>query len=194
MCIPFRPHSYYVLIVIILGEEHKLWSSSLCSFLQPPVTSSLCGSNILLSTLFSNTLSLLVCSSLNVRDEVSQPYRTTGKIIVFFIYSNKKQEVEELIAYVPWYDTDRIENEAFNNSSVVAYVFVATVTFLPNSCLATIRGYTYRHTDWWEGFIKYGAEVGSDVMIYIPSLIKIGLTIQQLIGRIHRYADSMVVA
>jgi hypothetical protein len=35
----------------------------------------------------------------------------------------------ELIAYVPWYDTDRIENETRNNSSVVAYVFVAAVSF-----------------------------------------------------------------
>jgi hypothetical protein len=40
------------------------WSSSLCSLLQPPVTSSLFGPNILLNALFSNTLS--VCSSLNV--------------------------------------------------------------------------------------------------------------------------------
>jgi hypothetical protein len=50
-------------ILIILCEEYKLWSS-LCSFLQTPVTSSLFGPNILLSTLFSNTLSL--CSSLNL--------------------------------------------------------------------------------------------------------------------------------
>jgi phosphate starvation-inducible membrane PsiE len=41
------------------------------------------GPNILLSILFSNTLNL--CSSLNVRDKVSHPYRTTGKIIVFYI-------------------------------------------------------------------------------------------------------------
>jgi hypothetical protein len=39
----------------IFGEEYKLWSSS-CSFLQPPVTSSVFGPNIL-SPLFLNTLS-----------------------------------------------------------------------------------------------------------------------------------------
>jgi hypothetical protein len=72
-----------LIILIILGKEHKLWSSSLHNFLQPPVTSSICGPNILLSTLFSNTLSL--SSSLSVRDKVSHPYRTTGKIIVFYI-------------------------------------------------------------------------------------------------------------
>jgi hypothetical protein len=66
------------IILIILGEEYKLRGSSLCSFIQPPVSSPHIGPNILLSGLFSNTLSL--CSSLNVRD----PYRTTGKIIVFF--------------------------------------------------------------------------------------------------------------
>jgi hypothetical protein len=30
-------------ILIIIGEEYELWGFSLCSFLQPPVTSSLCG-------------------------------------------------------------------------------------------------------------------------------------------------------
>jgi hypothetical protein len=38
------------------------------------------GPNIFLSTLFSNTLKL--CSFLNVRDQVSEPYKTTGKIIL----------------------------------------------------------------------------------------------------------------
>jgi hypothetical protein len=63
-------------------EKYKFWWSSLCSFLQSPVTSFLFGPNIILSTLFSNTLSL--CSSCNVRDQVSHPYRTTDKIIVLF--------------------------------------------------------------------------------------------------------------
>jgi hypothetical protein len=69
-----------MIILIILGEEYRSQSSSLCSFLYPPVTSSLFSSNILLSTLFSNTLS--ICYSLRVRDQVSHPYRTTGKIVV----------------------------------------------------------------------------------------------------------------
>ena len=43
----------------ILGEEYRLFSSSLCNFLHSPVTSSLLGSNIVLNTLFSNTLSLV---------------------------------------------------------------------------------------------------------------------------------------
>jgi hypothetical protein len=72
-----------LIFLIILCEEYNSWSSSLCSFLHPPDTSALFGQNILLSILFSNTLSL--CSSLNVRDQVSHPYRTTGKIIVLYI-------------------------------------------------------------------------------------------------------------
>jgi hypothetical protein len=59
---------------------------------------------------------------------------------------------EELIAYFPRYDTDRIEINASNNSSIV--------TFLPSRFLATIGGYTYieKETDrkhlwstpfWW---------------------------------------------
>jgi hypothetical protein len=47
---------FHLIILIILGEQYKLWSSSFCSFLQPPVTSSPFGPNIPLSTLFSNSL------------------------------------------------------------------------------------------------------------------------------------------
>jgi len=66
-----------------LGEEYKTFISSLCNLLHSPVTSSLLGPNILLNTLFSNTLSFL--SFGNVSDQVSHPYKTTGKIIVLYI-------------------------------------------------------------------------------------------------------------
>jgi len=48
-----------------------------------PRYSSLLGPNIFLNTMFSNTLSFL--SPLNVSDQVSHPYKTTGKIIVLYI-------------------------------------------------------------------------------------------------------------
>jgi hypothetical protein len=63
-----------LIILIMFGELYKLWSYSLCSFLQPPVTSSL---------LEPNTLSL--CSSLNVREQVSHPYRTASKVVILYI-------------------------------------------------------------------------------------------------------------
>ena len=71
---------------IILGEEYRSLSSSLHSFLHSPVSSSLLGPNILLSTLFSNTLSLHY--SLDVSDQVSHPY-TTGIIIALCILTFK---------------------------------------------------------------------------------------------------------
>ena len=57
---------------VIFGEQCGSLSSSLCSFLHSPVTSSLLGPNIR-NTLFSDTLSLR--SSLNVSDQVSHPYK-----------------------------------------------------------------------------------------------------------------------
>ena len=44
----------YFITRTILGEEYRSFSSSLCSLLHSPVTSSLPGPNILLSTTFSN--------------------------------------------------------------------------------------------------------------------------------------------
>ena len=67
----------------VLGEDYRSFSSSLCNLLHSRVTSSFLGPNILLNTMFSNTLSFL--SSRNVNDQVSHPYKTTGKIIVLYI-------------------------------------------------------------------------------------------------------------
>jgi len=87
---PF-PHTYYMLrpslldliTRIILGEKYISLSSSLSCFLHSPVTSSLLGLNIFLSTLFSNMLGIR--SSLNVSENVSHPHKTSGKIIVLCI-------------------------------------------------------------------------------------------------------------
>ena len=61
----------------IFGEEYRSLSSSWCSFLHSPVTPSFLCPYILLSTLFWNTHSQR--SFLSVTDQVSYPYKTTGK-------------------------------------------------------------------------------------------------------------------
>ena len=60
----------------IFGEEYRKLSSSLCACLHSPVSSSVLDPNILLSTIFSSTLSLRYY--LTVSDQVSHPYTTTG--------------------------------------------------------------------------------------------------------------------
>jgi hypothetical protein len=77
-----RPIPFDLIFVITLGEGYKSQSSSLCNFLRPCVTLYPLGPNILLSTLFSNALRL--CSSLNVRDNVSHPHRTCKTIVFTF--------------------------------------------------------------------------------------------------------------
>ena len=68
----------HFIIQTILGEEYRSLSSSLCSFLHSPDTSSLLGQNILLNTKFSNTF--LLCSPLKVSNQVSYPYKQKSKL------------------------------------------------------------------------------------------------------------------
>ena len=77
-----RPSHLDFITLTILCEQYRTLSSTLCSFLHSPVTSSLLRPNILLSALVLNTLSL--CSSLNVNDQVSHPYKTRYKIIILY--------------------------------------------------------------------------------------------------------------
>ena len=90
----------------LLGEEYISLSSSLCSFLHFPVTSSLLGPNIL-NTLFPNTFSLR--SSFNVSDQVSHPYKTTGKncsvyltLYIFGQNTGRQKILHQMIASIPW--------------------------------------------------------------------------------------------
>ena len=102
-CYKSRPsHSSWFDHRVIFGEQYRSLSSSLCSFLHSPVTSSFPGTNILSSTFLSNTLSLR--SSLNVSDQVSHPYKTTGKIIILYILVFKflDSSLEDKIFYAEW--------------------------------------------------------------------------------------------
>jgi hypothetical protein len=62
-----------------IWRRAQIMKLSLCNFLKHPVISSIFCPNILLSTLFSNALSLSF--PLNVRDRVSHPYRHNKNII-----------------------------------------------------------------------------------------------------------------
>jgi hypothetical protein len=70
-----------LIILIIIGEEFKLWSSSLCSFLQPPVISSLVDPNMLLGKPV-----LKHCSCFDLRGHVSHRYKTAANITALYTY------------------------------------------------------------------------------------------------------------
>ena len=86
----------------ILGQKYRPQSSSLRRRLHSPVTSSLLGPNIFLSTLFSYTHGLR--SALRVRYKISHPHKTTGKIIVLYILIFKflKSEMEDKRFGIEW--------------------------------------------------------------------------------------------
>jgi len=69
-------------------RNNILWSVQVTNLLimwsSPPAISSLSGPNTLFSTIFSNALNL--CSSPNMRYQVSHPYKTTGRSIVLSVW------------------------------------------------------------------------------------------------------------
>ena len=85
---PYAPHAQPISFFSILSPA-QYWVRSTNHLAPryaissiPPLPRPSC-TNILLNTMFSNTLSFL--SSRNVNDQVSHPYKTTGKIIVLYI-------------------------------------------------------------------------------------------------------------
>ena len=95
-----------VITVTILDEKYRSFSSSLCILLHSPLTSPFLGPNSILHTLFWKTLNLR--SSLNLCDQVSRPYKTTGKIIVlyniiFIFLDNKVEDKRWMIGGISWF-------------------------------------------------------------------------------------------
>ena len=81
---PYAPHAQPISFFSILSPA-QYWVRSTNHLAPryaissiPPVSSFLLGPNIPLNTMFSNTLSFL--SSRSINDQVSHPYKTTGKI------------------------------------------------------------------------------------------------------------------
>ena len=68
----------YFITRIICGEEYTPWSSTLCDFLQFPVTSSLLEPHVSFSTLLSITVNSY--SFLNLRHQDKQTYRASHKL------------------------------------------------------------------------------------------------------------------
>jgi hypothetical protein len=69
-----------------------------------------------------------------------------------------------------------------NSSSIIVCVLVAAVTLFSGRCLATIGGYTYRHTHSWERFMQYAVKMSSGAIMYIPTFIKIDSGIPKWTG------------
>jgi hypothetical protein len=65
------------------NEELKIMKLLIVQFSPPFCSPSSLGPDILLSTLFSSNLNF--CFSRSVRDQVSHPYKTTGKNVILYI-------------------------------------------------------------------------------------------------------------
>ena len=92
----------------ILGEQYRSFSSSLCNLLDSPITSSLLGPNILLKTIFSNTLTFL--SSLNVSDQVDSRALSSVNILLLAILNTKDQFHQNHMLHKPSYLSDLLDS------------------------------------------------------------------------------------
>jgi hypothetical protein len=117
LCVQHAPSSAPSFITLTkLGVQYRSWNSTLRSFIQPSVISSLLGPDISVSILFFNTLNL--CSSVSVRDQVSHPHKTTGKncisatMHVFCLSLGALYEIttlfeEHAVVFAVWLNTSR---------------------------------------------------------------------------------------
>jgi hypothetical protein len=103
--------------------KNKTWKYSLCNFLQ---TSSFLSPNIFLRTLFP--YSLRPRYSLNIRDQVSHPYKATDKIMVAntLIFTLLCRKLEGKRFWIEWYQNFPEFNQILISSRIQA-PFVSAV-------------------------------------------------------------------
>ena len=105
------------------------------------------GKIICLKILFSNTLSLH--SSLNVRDYVSQPYNTTGNIIVLYIYLIKHDYIFILFSkyLIKCWKSIQLSLTILVSVYLTVSSKQATIFFfLPNSFICNLFSHPQIHT------------------------------------------------
>jgi hypothetical protein len=83
----FPAHLLFVdlIIAIIPGEGNKLWTTSLCSCLQPPFTSCPFSLNILLVTLSTNTLSLRPSLKLHINHAIYIAQNVSSHLLTLIV-------------------------------------------------------------------------------------------------------------
>ena len=132
---PHPPFSSRLDYRTILCEEYRSLSSSLCSFLHSPFTSSLLGPNIFLNTLFSNTISLR--SSLNVSDQVPHTYKKKNKqnyssvylnLYIFGLQNGRQNILHRMAASIAWLQSAL---SLFLNRILVCYRLFPNIWTLP---------------------------------------------------------------
>jgi hypothetical protein len=112
-------------------------------------------------------VTILYCLIWDSRNlEVQVPVFISPRNMVAQLYTRALGLVQgELTVYCPWYDTDSRENDAFNNSSIYERVFVATITFLPSRCLATISN-TRVDIQLLGGIYEIADKIFYDIQVY----------------------------
>jgi len=139
---PYALHAPPISILSTLSPDYRSLSFSLCSSLRSPVTSSLLGPNILLSTLFSDTLSSR--SSLDVSDQVIHQWTVCLKRVDILLYRHHQQRCWQVCYPIRRWQVSRNQNI----SGHVSYTFDYKVTLRRSLAVFSYSRHTIctRHT------------------------------------------------